>query len=70
MITDEELWNLGQEMRAENSQKPVVIHGNDYAYTGLVVCVFKKNRGGHTRCVVEDARGLLMIHGPHQVTRV
>lgn len=36
--------------------------GGDYTFTGTVVAVFTKLDGGQTRYIVEDHRGLLLIH--------
>ena len=41
----------------------VVKQGGDYTFRGTVVAVFTKLSGA-VRYVVEDERGLLLIHGP------
>lgn len=44
----------------------VNVYGNDYAYKGIIVSIFKKMRG-EVRCVVEDASGRLFIHNATQL---
>jgi len=43
--------------------------GGDYTFRGVVVAAFNK-RDGQARYVVEDDRGLLLIHSNRTLTRV
>lgn len=44
----------------------VIKTGGDYKFCGFIVSIFRKSTG-HTRIVVEDARGLLFIFNPSQL---
>lgn len=47
----------------------VIKSGGDYAFEGTVVTAFQK-LGGAVRLVVEDERGLLLIHSANTVKRL
>lgn len=50
----------------KQSRVHIVVHGNDYSYTGIIVAAFPK-LGGAIRYVVEDANGRLFIHNAKQI---
>lgn len=43
--------------------------GGDYSFTGVVVAAFQKQSGAW-RYVVEDDRGLLLIHSENTIEKV